>query len=111
MHSYARCMDILTLVVFGAAAISVGGAVFSLLFSRRNLDAELKSDVEELALVVDRLAKSQRRDRMARVRQGEKVGETPLGASQEPPEPPLDFADPKSRKAELRRRMMRSKLQ
>lgn len=104
-------MDFMTLVLFLGAAVSVAAAVFSVLFSRRNLDAELKSDVEELALVVDRLAKSQRRDRMARVRQGERVGETPLAASQEPTEPPLDFADPKARKAELRRRMLRSKMQ
>lgn len=104
-------MDILTLVAFGSALVSIGCAVFLVWFSRRGGDSELKSDVDELALVVDRMAKAQRRERMARVREGGKPTQIALEGSQEPAEPPLDFADPKARKQELRRRMLRSKMQ
>lgn len=60
--------QIWTLVAIIAAAVAVGATVVNVLFARRGVDGELKSDVEELALLVDRLAKTARRDKMARVR-------------------------------------------
>lgn len=84
-------LDLVTLVAILGACISVGGAVFSLLFSRRTSDAELKTDVQELALLVERLAKAQRREKMARVRSAAKDNE------HHSDQPPLDFpADPKT---------------
>lgn len=61
-------IEIPTLVALLAMGVSVGAAVFSALFSRRGADAELKTDVQELALLVERMAKANRREKMARVR-------------------------------------------
>jgi hypothetical protein len=55
-------------VSLGCAAISCGGAVFTWLFLRGGEDQELRADVEELSLLVERLAKTSRREKMARVR-------------------------------------------
>ena len=102
----------MTLVLFVATAMSVISAVVSWWFSRKTQTGELEADVEELALLVERMGKAQRRERMARVRQGSNAGSDAPGASQEAGQPSLDFpADPKERKAELRRRMARSKMQ
>lgn len=64
--------DFLTLVTIAAATVSCAAAVFSVWFVRRGSDAELKTDVEELALLVERLAKTTRREKMARVRSASK---------------------------------------
>lgn len=90
-------LDFVTLVALIAAAVSCGAAVFAVLFTRRGGDAELKTDVNELALLVERMAKAQRREKMARVR----------ASSKDPPQEqtllPIDApADPKS---EIRRRL------
>ena len=96
-------MDNLTLVTIVAAIISVVSAVISAYFSSRTQTGELEADVEELALLVERMGKAQRRERMARVRQGSQPQETP----QEAPQAALDYeADPKARKAALRRRLL-----
>lgn len=98
-------MDIWALVSILAACTSVAAAVGIVLFSRRGVDGELKADVEELAILVERMGKAQRRERMQRVRQGAAGAETPLGASAEPQQP-LDFPmDIKSRKEALRRKL------
>jgi len=105
-------MDIETLVTMVAATIGVISAVVSWLFSRKTQTGELEADVEELALLVERMGKAQRRERMARVRQGSGASPDAPAPSQEPGQPPLDFpADPKAHKAELRRRLLRSKMQ
>lgn len=68
-------LDISTLVAWLGALVSCCGAVLSVWFIRRGTDAELKTDLEELALLVDRMAKTQRREKMARVRRS--AQETP----------------------------------
>lgn len=83
--------DLTTLVAILGAAVSCAAAVIAVLFIRRGTDAELKTDVQELALLVERLAKANRREKMARVRAA--------GSSSEPvnPNPPVDFPiDPKT---------------
>lgn len=105
-------MELWAQVAFVAAIISVISAVISVWYTSRGSDAELQTDVEELALLVERMAKAQRREKMARVRQGAGTASAPVEGSEGAPQPPLDFEpDPKARKAELRRRMMRSKMQ
>lgn len=105
-------MDTETLVLLVAATVSVVSAVVSWWFSRKTQTGELEADVEELALLVERMGKAQRRERMARVRQGSGAAGDAPGASQEAGQPPLDFpVDPKQHKAELRRRLLRGKLQ
>lgn len=95
-------MDYLTLVNIVFSLISVGGAVFSMLFIRRGADNAVKADVEELSLLVERLAKTQRRDRMQRVRNG--AGDAdPSGQIPAPLEGPVDI---KAHKAALRRRLI-----
>ena len=94
-------LDISTLAAIVAACVACGAAVFSVLFARRGGDAELKTDLEELALLVERMAKTQRREKMARVRSASQNPEVP-SASQ-----PVDFpANPKdqirARLAQLR---------
>lgn len=90
-------LDLVALVSIIAAAVSCGAAVFAALFTRRGSDAELKTDVNELALLVERMAKAQRREKMARVRASNR--ETPP----EQPDLPVDApADPKSA---IRRRL------
>jgi len=84
-------------------------AVTSWIITRRGSDPELKGDVHELAILVDRLAKNERRERMSRVRAGHRAPEAsgamevPPGAENialAPPQEPIDV------KAELRRRVM-----
>lgn len=85
------------------------------LITRRGSDAELKGDVQELAVLVERLAKADRRERMSRVRRGEKDAglETPAGGFPVPPgaeglEVPGTVAH--FDKAALRRQIMQGKL-
>lgn len=78
-------LDFVTLVALAAAGVSIGGAVFSVLFARRGADAELKTDLNELALLVERMAKAQRREKMARVRAASREAESPNETI------PLDF--------------------
>lgn len=90
-------LDFVTLVAMACAALSIGGAVFSVLFARRGSDAELKTDVNELALLVERMAKAQRREKMARVRASAK--DTP------PEQPDLPVDAPADTKSAIRRRL------
>ena len=69
-----------------SALICVGCTVACAFLIRRGADAELKSDVGELAAYVDKLARESRREKMRRVRAGEKVGE--VAAGPEIPVPP-----------------------
>lgn len=89
--------DFLTLVAILGAAVSCAAAVIAVWFIRRGADAELKTDVNELALLVERMAKANRREKMARVRAA--------GSSVEPVDhnPPLDF--PTNPKTALRRQL------
>lgn len=105
-------MDKLTLVTLLACFISVFSAVISVWFTRRGGDGELQADVEELALLVERMGKAQRRERMAKVRQGAGGVVAPPGGSPEASQPDLDLPiDIKSRKALLRRKFTRGGLQ
>jgi len=63
-------MDLVPLVTtIIAAVIALGCAVWSTLMIRRaGGDPELRGDVDELAIMVERLAKSHRREQMQRVR-------------------------------------------
>lgn len=72
-------MDFWLLVAIGSAILCACSTVFNVWFLRRGPDAELKSDVEELGVLVERLSKASRRERMARVRQGEPVEPVPQG--------------------------------
>lgn len=76
-------LDLLTLVAITGALVSCGAAVFSVLFVRRGADADIKNDLAELALLVERMAKTNRREKMARVR---------AAAKEVPAEEPADFA-------------------
>ncbi len=94
------------------ACLSCFGAVMSWLISRRGGDAALKGDVNELAILVDRLAKAERRERMQRVRRGEKTGESGNGTFEVPPgaeDVPLVASSPHNPKDELRRRVLASR--
>lgn len=80
-------MDYLPAIVsISGAFISCVGAVVTVWLARRGVDAELKGDVNELADAVERISKDQRRQRMRRVRAGEK--EAPQGAPEGPAAPP-----------------------
>jgi len=90
------------------ALISVAGATASLFIVRRGADAETKADVSELSILVDRLAKEQRRERMSRVRRGEKDSDN-AGGFPIPPGAegiPVGQEAPLTAKDELRRRVM-----
>lgn len=93
-------LDFVSLVAITAALISCCAAVFSVWFVRRGGDAELKTDVEELALLVDRMAKTQRREKMARVRRASEDTGTPT------PAVPSDY--PEDAKTALRRQVAAS---
>jgi len=84
-------------------------AVVAWLFVRRGADADLRGDVNELSTLVERIAKADRRERMSRVRRGEKA--TDAGeAFPVPPGAEALAADaavtPFNSKQELRRRLM-----
>lgn len=81
------------LVALVSGLIGVGASVFTVLFARRGLDAELRGDVDELALLVDRIQKSQRREKMARVRKGGAQGVA---------EQPVEVGQPAATKEQLR---------
>jgi len=68
--------ELWALVAITAAIVACCGAVFSVWFIRRGADADLKNDVTELALLVERMAKTARREKMARVRTAGAVPET-----------------------------------
>lgn len=105
-------MDILTLVTFAASFISVLSAVIAVWFTRKGGDGELQADVEELALLVERMGKAQRRERMAKVRQG--TGSVVAAPAGSPEVSQLDLENPtdiKARKAMLRRKYTRGGLQ
>ncbi len=78
------------LIALLAALVAVGAAVASVFIVRRGADADLKGDVNELTRLVERLDKEYRREKMRRVRHGEKVGSDGAEASAEltagPPE-------------------------
>lgn len=80
-------LDLVALVAIIAACVSVGSSVFAVLFVRRGGDADVKTDLAELALLVDRMAKTSRREKMARVRASAKQADTPA-----PEQVPLDYA-------------------
>lgn len=94
--------------IFGAL-ISVAAAVVSVMAVRRGADADLRGDVHELAAMVERFSKEARRDKMRRVRAGEKVGTiddepmpVPPGFNPAQASLPVGTFD---RKQELRRRL------
>jgi len=71
------------------ALISVAAAVAAAFIVRRGSDSALKGDVNELAAMVERLTKEARRDKMRRVRAGQKDTDpesfpVPPGAEQIP---------------------------
>jgi len=90
--------DLLALVSIACALVSACGAVFSVWVLSRGTDAELKADVEELAVLVERLAKVARREKMSRVRQSAEPPQIEL-----PVTPPTDY--PTDLKTALRRRV------
>lgn len=90
-------LDFSTLVALIGAAVAIGAAVVAVLFVRRGSDAELKTDVQELALLVDRMQKANRREKMARVR---RAAENPEPVADNPP---VDF--PVNPKAALRQQL------
>ncbi len=98
---------LLLLLAYFAASLSCMGAIVSWLFIRRGGDSDLKGDVHELTILVDRLSKAERRERMSRVRRGEKEGQpgeafpVPPGAENLTAEAPGPID-----KGELRRRVL-----
>lgn len=92
-------MDIWLLVAIGSAILCVCSTVFNVWFLRRGPDAELQSDVAELGILVERLSKASRRERMARVRNGEQ-------AELLPADPLTAENDLKSRRDAIRRRVL-----
>lgn len=89
------------------ALISCSAAVFAVFTVRRGADADLKGDVIELSRLVERISKDARRDKMRRVRMGEKVGD-PTDSMEIPPgaeEIPLQTALAGGKDA-LRRRVL-----
>lgn len=93
--------------------ISLVGAVVSFYFSTKPVSIELQSQVDELTLVVSKIMKDARKERMSRVRQGVKGGDDD---SQTVPVPHssqmnllsggnADTLDIRSKKALLRARM------
>lgn len=94
-------LDLFTLVAIVAACVSCGAAVFSVWFIRRGADAELRSDVENLAISVERLAKNSRRRQMAAVRAAAETKPEPQDTQQ-----PLDY--PIHSKEQLRAQLARS---
>lgn len=77
------------LIALLSALVAVGAAVAAVFLVRRGADADLKGDVNELTRLVDRLDKEYRREKMRRVRAGEKVStdgpENPPGLQEAPP--------------------------
>lgn len=102
--------SLLELLAFLPALISVAAAVVAVMIVRRGADADLKGDVNDLARLVERIAKDQRSDRMRRVRKGESMA-TPQGEIEIPPGAeavPMAGAETGTgtAKDELRRRVM-----
>jgi len=78
---------LLLLLAWLAASVACMGAVVAWLNVTRGGDAGLKADVNELTLLVERLAKTERRERMSRVRRARDVPaelEVPPGAEDIP---------------------------
>ncbi len=89
-----------------ATCVSCGAAVLSIVFQRRSGDAALKGDVSELTILVERLAKAERRERMSRVRSGRADSAAPEGYPVPPGAENLDVEKPQAGvmdKNELRR--------
>lgn len=61
------------------AAVSLVGCVFALWFARRSNVRELRGDVDDLISVVDKVARSTRREVMKRVRGGGEAMDAPPG--------------------------------
>jgi len=96
-----------------ATVISLVGAVVSFYFSTKPVSLELQSQVDELTLVLSKVMKDARKERMSRVRQGNK------GVDDDSQSVPVshssqmnllsggnvDTLDPRAKKALLRARM------
>ncbi len=98
---------LLLLLAYLAASLSCMGAVVSWLIQQRGGDASLKADVNELTLLVERLAKTERRERMSRVRRSRDAPEqieVPPGAEAIPLEGTQETVT--NAKDELRRRVL-----
>ncbi len=102
----------LELVCSLSALIAVAAAVVAIMTVRRGADADLKGDVNDLARLVERIAKDQRSDRMRRVRSGSRMGEkgsddleVPPGA-EAIPLPGMGDVPGRTPKEELRRRVL-----
>jgi hypothetical protein len=99
------------LLALAACIISVIAAVVSVYTVRRGADAGLQGDLNELAGLVDKLSREQRRERMQRVRRGESAAPAPSGevSSLFPVPPDLRAvespAETTTSKDELRRRV------
>ncbi len=88
--------------------VSVVAGVICIQAVRRGADAELKADLNELAGTVERITKENRRERMRRVRAGEKDSAQPFPIPPGAENVPLETSDATvtaiADKSELRRR-------
>lgn len=96
-----------------ASVISIAAAVISFYFSTKPVSFELQSQVDELTMVVSKMMKEARKERMSRVRQGIKGVEddsqtVPVSHSSQMnllSGGNADTLDPRAKKALLRARM------
>ncbi len=89
IHSYTHTVSptLLLLLAWLAASVSCMGAVVAWLNVTRGGDKQLKADVGELAVLVERIAQTERRERMSRVRKAQRNSENleiPPGAEDIP---------------------------
>lgn len=94
---------IVTLVVSGIGLLL---GVLALLFVRGKGVVDLRGDVDELMVVVERLAKASRRERMSQVRAAAEGSSAPPPELSPPPQLSQPALSPGDRKAELRRRLL-----
>lgn len=102
----ASIPDLITLL---STLVAVAAAVAAVFVVRRGADADLKGDVNELTRLVDRIDREYRREKMRRVRAGEKINsegpESPPELQEGPDKFGVQCAIPFESKEALRRRL------
>lgn len=86
--------------------ISCAAAVVSLTYARKPVSVELQSNVDELMMLVEKMLKEQRKEKMSRVRQGatsDRTDPAPSGGDKG------SMHEVPSTKAELRARLRQSR--
>lgn len=102
-------MDTPTTLLIALVALSgsVVGAVVSAWFARQSAKVSAAGTVDELAQIVQKVAATQRRETMRRVRASAPSPEGGLAASDAPPELAAPVAPPMTTKDQLRRQLLR----